>query len=419
MGVYKVSKVTGGPGVYAFGDEEKKEVMDVLEGGYVFRYGDENNPNFKRKVMTLEKEFAEYIGTKYSIAVNSGSSALIDCMSTLGIGPGDEVLVPGYTFVATVGTTILSNAIPVLVEVDESLTMDPKDIEKKITPKTKAIIPVHMLGNVCDMEPIMKIAKAHNLLVIEDCCQSAGASYHGKKVGTFGDMGAFSLNHFKTINCGDGGMVVVNDDLRYEIAFGVHDQGHKPLRTGSEVGERALVGYNMRMNELQGAYALAQLRKLDRVCNELRRKKTMFKEEIKKQLPNLKFRRINDEKGECGTILTVLFETAEIAEKVGTKLGMKTVSNSGWHVYNNWEHILEQKTHTEIKCPWVCPFYGKEIEYKKHMLPQTDSILTRALNFSVGVIDNGLGTSYGIHLNSKDEDIFKVVEGIRDAYNSI
>ncbi|MHC4535376.1 MAG: DegT/DnrJ/EryC1/StrS family aminotransferase, partial [Planctomycetota bacterium] len=398
--------LTGGPGAYAFGDEERKELLDVMSGGYLYRYGSEDDCNFKQKVITFEKEFAQYIGTKYAVAVTNGSNALINAMATLGIGPGDEVIVPGYTFAATIGMTIWARAIPVLMEIDESLTMDPEDIEGKITEKTKAIIPVHMLGNPCDMDRIMAIAKKHNLLVIEDCCQSVGGSYKGKQVGNYGDMAAYSLNHYKTITSGDGGVVVMNDPELYETSFGVMDHGHKPLRTGAEIGFRSLIGYNMRMNELQGAVALAQLRKLDNVIATLRAKKTKLKNLIK-DIPGIGFRKINDE-GECSTVLTLLFPDKEKADKFGTAIGTKTVAHSGWHVYNNMENILDRITYTEINCPFTCPYYGREVKYHKHMLPQTDSIVERAINISIGVVDAGLGAGFGINLNSTDEEIAAV-----------
>lgn len=400
-----------GPGAYLIGEEERKEVMEVLESGYLFRYGAENDPNFKRKVFTFEEEFAGYAGAKYCVAVSSGTGALMCCLAALGIGPGDEVIVPGYTFIASISSIILSRAIPVLAEVDESLTLDPEDIKRKITKKTKAIMPVHMLGNPCDMDKIMDIAKEHNLFVIEDCCQAAGASYKGKKVGTIGHMGAFSLNFFKTITAGDGGMVITNDYDFYERAFAFHDQGHKPNRSGVEVGARSIVGMNMRMNELTGAVAVAQVRKLEAIIKQLREKKAKLKNALG-SIPGLGFRTVNDP-GECATILTLVFKDKATADRFGDKIGSKTLAHSGWHVYNNMEQILGKKTSTEYNCPYVCEAYGKNIEYKAHMLPQTDDILDRAINLSVGVVDKGIGASFGINVNSDDSEIKAVADKIR------
>ena len=410
--------MAGGPGSYLFGDEERKELLDVMESGYLFRYGAEDDPKFKRKVVTFEEEFAKFIGTKYCVATSSGTGSLMCCLAAMGIGPGDEVIVPGYTFIASISSIILSKAIPVLAEIDESLTIDPEDIKKKITSKTKAIMPVHMLGNPCDMNSIMKIAKEHNLYVIEDCCQAAGASYKGKKVGTFGDIAAFSLNVFKTISAGDGGAVVTNDYDLYERAFGFHDQGHKPNRTGVEVGKRSIVGVNMRMNELTGAVALAQLRKAGMISSMLHEKKDKLKKLVS-NIPGIGFRKLNDEKGECATLMTLLFKDKAAADKFGSQISVKTISHSGWHVYNNMEQILEKKTSTKYNCPYVCEAYGRNMEYKAHMLPKTDSILDRALNVSVGVVDKGLGAGFGININSDDAEITKVADKIKELMKEV
>ena len=319
---------------------------------------------------------------------------------------GDEVIVPGYTFIASISTIVMMNAVPVLAEIDDSMTIDPTKIEALITPKTKAIMPVHMLGNPCKMDEIMEIAKKHNLYVIEDCCQAVGARYKGKACGTIGDMGAYSLNVFKTITTGDGGFVGCSDTQLYARAFGFHDQGHSPARLGVEVGHRVIVGVNMRMNELSGAVALAQTRKLPDILKTLREKKAMLKNQLL-DLPGVGFRTINDE-GECGTLLTLLFDTKELAAKFCEKAGTAVIARSGWHVYNNMEQILDKKTWTENH-----PFHQNDRTYAKHMLPATDDILERAVNISVGVVDKGLGAGIGININSSEEEINEVAARIR------
>lgn len=401
-----------GPGAYLFGKEERQEVMDVLESGYLARHGLDSDPNFKKKAFTLEKEFAEYVGVRHAIALNSGTSALLSCLAALGIGPGDEVIVPGYTFVASISSIVYSRAIPVFAEIDESLTIDPEDIKKKITKNTKAIIPVHMLGNPCNMDAIMKIAREHNLYVIEDACQAGGGAYKGKNLGTIGDMAAFSLNVFKTITCGEGGILVTNNDEYYERAFAFHDQGHKPFRKGVEIGHRSFMGLNYRITELNAAVALAQVRKLKTIVDILREKKSKLKGMLK-DVDGIRFRTINDEKGECATLLTILFETSETANAFAQEIGSLTLSNSGWHVYNNMEHVLGQKMPAGIKCPFECPYYGKHIQYSNNMLPKTDDILSRAVNISVGVVDKGIGAPYGITILSSDEEIEKTAEEIK------
>ncbi|MEA4965164.1 MAG: DegT/DnrJ/EryC1/StrS family aminotransferase [Oscillospiraceae bacterium] len=403
--------MAGGPGAYVFGAEERKELMDVIESGNLFRYGTPGVDGFQAKVATFEAEMAERLGHKYVVATSSGTGALVCCLAALGIGAGDEVIVPGYTFIASISSIVLSNAIPVLAEIDESLTIDPEKIEALITPRTKAIMPVHMLGNPCDMDAVMKIAKAHGLFVIEDCCQAVGAAYQGKRVGTIGDMGAYSLNVFKTITTGDGGFVGTSEQNLYERAFGFHDQGHKPSRTGVEVGNRSMVGMNMRMNELSGAVALAQGRKLGDILSILRVKKALLKNELL-GLPGLGFRRINDP-GECATLLTLLFDTKEKAAKFCGVIGSAPIANSGWHVYNNMEQILNKVTASKANCPYDCPRYPGRVDYRKHMLPQTDDILERAVNISVGVVDKGLGAGFGIDINSTDDEIKAVAAKLR------
>jgi len=399
-----------GPGAYFFGEEERKELLDVMETGYLSRYGKEDDPRFKHKVVTFEKEFAKYIGTRNAVAVNGGTGALITSLAALGIGPGDEVIVPGYTFIASISSIIYAKAIPILTEIDESLNIDPKDIRKKITKRTKAIMPVHMLGNPCDMDSIMEIAKEFGLYVVEDSCQALGATYKGEKLGSIGDIGAFSLNFNKTITTGDGGVVVTDDDNLYERAFGFHDQGHKPYRMGLEIGHRSLIGMNLRINELTGAVALAQLRKTDNIISMLRDKKRKLKNAISGN-KKLGFRKINDE-GEIATLLTLLFKDNKTAEKFAAELGTKTLAHSGWHVYNHMEQILDKKTVTEYQCPFACKRYGQEVKYYKHMLPRTDEILGRTVNISVGVVDPGIGADFGITVLSDDKEIEQVVDKI-------
>jgi dTDP-4-amino-4,6-dideoxygalactose transaminase len=396
------------------GEEEKKELLDVIESGGLFRYGVPGIDGFQHKVASFEQEMAAIIGVKHTVATSSGTGSLLCCLAALGIGAGDEVIVPGYTFIASISSIILSNAIPVLAEVDNSLTIDPNKIEELITERTKAIMPVHMLGNPCDMDAVMAVAKKHKLFVIEDCCQAFGASYKGRRLGTFGDIAAFSLNVFKTITAGDGGAVATNDDMLYERAFGFHDQGHKPSRMGVEVGNRSIVGMNLRMNELTGAVSLAQIRKLDPILNKLREKKAKLKE-LLGDLPGVEYRKVNDKEGECATLLTLLFDTKDHAEKFCDAVGSKPLAYSGWHVYNNMEQILNKVTGAKANCPYDCPRYPCQREYKKHMLPQTDDILERAANISIGVVDKGLGSPFGININSSDEEIKSVAEKIKDA----
>jgi len=393
-----------GPGFEWIGAEEEKEVLEVLRSRWLFRYGDEKDPQFKRKVKSLEEMVEKDFGTRHALAVTSGTAALITALSALGIGPGDEVIVPGYTFIASISSVIIARAVPVLAEVDESLTLDPEDIEEKITPRTRAIMAVHMLGNPCDLSRIEAIARRHKLILIEDAAQAFGGSWKGKKLGTIGRIGIYSFNIFKTINAGDGGMVVTDDDELYFRAFGYHDQGHFPSRSGVEVGNRSIIGQNYRMNEITGAVLIAQFRRLSNIIERL----SYIKARMKKQLqgaPGVSFRRINDPEGECNTLLTVFLPGRDVAEKVAARLGTVTMTKSGWHVYNNMEQILGKKMITEHGCPYNCSCYPAATDYRKGMLPRTDRLLERAINISVGVVDKGLGSAFGIHPHSTDQEI--------------
>ena len=385
-----------GPGMELIGEEEKKALLEVIESGYLFRYGSPDNPAFKAKVYQLEQEVAKFTGAAYGVAVNSGTTALLVALSGLGIGPGDEVIVPGYTFIASMSSIVYARAIPILAEVDHTLNLDPVDVEKKITPRTKAILVVHMLGNSARLDELKAIADKHNLLLIEDSAQAFGASYKGHKLGSIGHAGIYSFNIFKTITSGDGGMVVTSDEEAYRRFFAFHDQGHSPNRTGVEVGQRPFIGLDFRMTELSAAVLLAQMNKLEFIRTHLHANKKRFKEAIS-DIPNLEFREIPDPDGECATMLTVFLPTEDIARKVAKGLSSKVIADSGWHVYSNMEQILEKRTITAERCPYTCPYFkGPEPKYWKGMLPQTDALLSRAINISIGVSDAGLGSAFGV-----------------------
>ena len=390
-----------GPGQAWIGREERDAVLEVVESGHLFRYGRPDDPAFKRTVYTFERELAALCGVRHALATTSGSASLVASLLALGLSPGDEVIVPAYTFVASYSAIIFCGGVPVLAEIDESLNLDPGDVERRITPKTKAILPVHMLGNPCDMDPILEVASRRGLGVIEDACQAAGGSYRGRRLGTLGRIGAFSLNIFKTITAGDGGAVVTDDTDLYERAFAIHDQGHRPDRTGVEVGARSILGLNFRMNELTGAVALAQLRKLDRLVATLRQKKARLKERIA-GIPGVRFRKLPDPGGECATLCTVLFDDPGRAARVAARLGTTTVDRSGWHVYANMEHFN---------------LYLKDrgLPFGRGAYPRTDDILSRSINLSVGVVDAGLGAGFGIHIDSSEDEVRAAARKFREA----
>jgi dTDP-4-amino-4,6-dideoxygalactose transaminase len=411
---YHEEDTMSGPGSELIGEDEKKAILEVVESGHLFRYGNADDPKFLAKVWELEKKTAQYLNVKHTLAVNSGTSALLVALHALGVGPGAEVIVPGYTFIASITSIIYARSIPVLAEIDESLTLDPEDVKKRITPRTKAIMLVHMLGNPGYIDELRKIADDNGLFLLEDCAQAFGATYRGNYVGSYGDIGTFSFNVYKTITAGDGGMVGTNDEALYKRAFAVHDQGHLPLRQGVEQGSRTVIGLDFRMTELAAAVLLVQFTRVEEMKKKLHQNKKRFKEGIS-DIRGISFRKIIDPEGEINTILTVLFPDAETARKVGDELGCGVVADSGWHVYNNMEHFLGKKVTTDEGCPFTCPYYtGGSVQYEKGMLTCTDSILERSINISIGVFDPGLGSGFGVTVNSESDEIDKKIERFRE-----
>ncbi len=393
-----------GPGFDLIGEEEIAEVMDVLKGGWVYRYGADDNPNFKAKVWTLEKLMAENAGVKHAVAVNSGSTALCLSLLGLGVGPGDEVIVPGFTFIASISSIIYAQAVPILAEVDLTFNLDPVDVERKITPRTKVIMAVHLMGNPARMDELKAIATKHNLLLLEDCAQAFGACYKQHPVGSMGNIGAFSFNYAKVITGGEGGLIVTDDDELYKRCFALHDQGHSPLRKGREVGVRPFMGLDFRMNELQGALLLAQFRRVGEIRKRLHANKQVF-QSIIQDLPGLEFRELTDPDGEAATVLTVIFPTAEIAKQIASELHGKLLSESGWHVYSNMEPLLEKRVPVERGYPFHSPDAdAPPIHYYKGMLPQTDELLARSFNIGIGMTDKSLAT-YGVTIHSTPEEV--------------
>ena len=380
------------PGGLEIGEEEKKQVMEVLDRKYLFRYyGPENHPS---KVREFELKFAEKVGAKYALAVNSCTSALISAMVACGVGPGDEVIVTGYTFFASCASIVAAKAIPIVVEIDETLTMDPSDIEKKITPATKAILVVHMRGVPCDMDKIMAIAKEHNLIVIEDVAQALGGTYKGKFLGTFGDCGCYSFQYHKIITAGEGGMIVTNDERLYDRCMSYHDTAAcwRPDRFAEQRYEGELFcGVNYRMSELTGAVLLAQLGKLDRLLSLMRRNQKVIIDQIK-DTKGIKLRPVNDPEGDVGICIMFYLNDKDKVQDFAEALKAEGVNaagvfNSGipdWHIYAHWKHVLEQKTPTTEGCPWTCPYHkGEPVEYSNDMNPKTLEYLGRVIHLDI------------------------------------
>jgi dTDP-4-amino-4,6-dideoxygalactose transaminase len=302
-----------------YDDQERQQLSDVLEGRNPFRW---NNPPAKSKVATFEREVAARMRTEYALAVTSGTAALHVAMAALEVGPGDEVILPAWTWYSCYNTIIQAGALPVFAEIDESFNIDPADIEHRITPHTKAIMAVHLQGNPADMDRILAIARKHNVKVLEDSSQSVGASYRGKPLGSMGDIGIFSLQQSKTITAGEGGVVVTSDPLLFERASRFHDVGGFRRDMPAKLG--FLPGLNYRMNEFTGGVLLAQVRKLDTILGAVRANAGRVYDGIR-DVPGLRLRHLPDPAGEIGTGVFVGFKTKQQRERYSAAMKAENV----------------------------------------------------------------------------------------------
>jgi 8-amino-3,8-dideoxy-alpha-D-manno-octulosonate transaminase len=330
------------PGGMEVGKEELEALARVIESKNLFRYyGVGEGPD---EVLSFEREFAEHMGSKHALCVNAGSSALICALIGAGVGEGDEVIVPAYTWNATPNAVLATRALPVLAEVDESLTLDPADVERRISPRTRAILPVHMRGAPAAMEELGAIAKEHDLALIEDVCQAAGATYRGRRLGTFGDAGAFSLQFNKIITTGEGGVLITDREDLLDIALDVHDCANS-VRRG--VGLPKFAGYNFRASELTGAMARVQLGRLDGLLERMRANHARLSAQVG-GLPGLELRRGNDENGDAGIALIAFAENAARAADAVDALNAEGVlamqiyspAVPDLHVYPFWAPVL-------------------------------------------------------------------------------
>ncbi len=333
------------PGYEFWGDEERKEVNDVLETGILMRYGFDGPRKGIWKSKELEEAVCKTFGSKYAQLTSSGTSALTTAMAALGIGFGDEVIMPAFTFVASFEAILSSGAIPVLVDIDETLTLDPAAVRAAITPKTKCIMPVHMCGSMANMDALQDICKEHDLVLLEDACQSIGATYKGEKVGTIGNAGTFSFDFVKTITCGEGGVVMTNDEDVYIKCDGYTDHGHdhKGVDRGADL--HPFVGYNYRISELHAAVGLAQIRKLDTFL-EIQRKNQLIIKDALVVIPEVSFRKIPEGGVDSCTFLSWFLPTEEITKAVveelkagGILAGNFYWYNNNWHYISKWDHL--------------------------------------------------------------------------------
>jgi 8-amino-3,8-dideoxy-alpha-D-manno-octulosonate transaminase len=375
------------PGGMAIDDAEEQAVLEVLRTKRLYRfYGPQPGPS---KAEALEKAFAARTGSRHALAVSSGTAALICGLTAMGVGPGDEVIVPAYTWVSSPEAVLAVGAIPIIAEVDASLTLDPDDVERVISPYTKAIMAVHMRGAPCRMHELLDIAERHGLGVIEDVAQANGATYQGQPLGTLGDVGCFSLQFQKIITSGEGGMVITDSEELWQRAVMIHDPvGGRRYRLEED---RLLWGMNYRMPELLAAVALVQLEKLDGLITGMRERKKMLKLGLQEvvQRKGLRFREIVDPEGEAGIALVFFVESAGAADRVTKALNAENIGatmlyapdQSDYHVYRHWLPIMEQRSWTAARAPWA--WAKREIRYSADMCPQTLDLLGRAVYLNV------------------------------------
>ena len=335
------------PGFELFGAAERKEVNDVLESGVLMRYGFDGARNGHWKAKELEQELQENLGVKHAQLTSSGTTALNVALAVLGVGAGDEVIMPTFTFVASFESILAAGATPILVEIDDTLTLDPKAVEAAITSKTKVVMPVHMCGAMADLDSLKAICDTHNLILLEDACQAIGASYKGQKLGTIGDAGCFSFDYVKTITCGEGGAMVTNDPNLAINADHYTDHGHDHVGNDRGAETHPFIGYNFRISELNAAVGLAQVRRLDDFVATQRKNKKVLKDALK-SIPEVSFRRIPDEEGDSAGFLSFFMPTKELTDKVVAAFkdyGVDAYWNyfeNDWHYVRKWNHLKDQ-----------------------------------------------------------------------------
>ena len=376
------------PGFELFGPEERKEVNDVLETGILMRYGFDGPRKGIWKSKELEAAICQTIGCNYTQLVSSGTAALTTALTALGIGVGDEVIMPTFTFVASFESVLSVGAVPILADVDETLTLQPDAVRRAITPRTKCVMPVHMCGAMADLDALMQICKEHDLILLEDACQSFGAKYKGKFLGTIGHAGTFSFDFVKTVTCAEGGGIVTNSEDIYTKCDGFSDHGHdhKGVDRGADL--HPFIGYNYRISELHAAVGLAQIRRLDQFLAIQKNNHSRLKA-ILSSAPEVSFRTIPDPSGDSYTFLSWFLPTEEIARGVVAELKQQGILtgnfywfDNNWHYFRKWDHLRQIRTLNNLN------------EAQKKALssidpagfPASDKVMSRCISTAIGLL---------------------------------
>ncbi|HXD78444.1 MAG TPA: DegT/DnrJ/EryC1/StrS family aminotransferase [Puia sp.] len=376
------------PGFELFGAEERKEVNDVLETGILMRYGFDGPRKGIWKARQLEAEIGQKLGCRHTHLVSSGTAALTTAFAVLGIGAGDEVIMPVFTFVASVESILSVGAVPVMVDVDETLTLDPEAVRRAITPRTKCVMPVHMCGAMADLEPLLRICREHDLILLEDACQSFGGSYKGKALGTIGHAGTYSFDFVKIVTCAEGGAIVTNDDGVYEKldAFADHGHDHKGVDRGADL--HPYIGYNYRISELHAAVGLAQVRKLDQFLAIQRRNQQQL-QTILAAIPQVGFRRVPDPQGDICSFLSWFLPTEAVTRAVVAELKQLNILagnfywyDNNWHYIRRWDHIKTAASLYPLTEPQEKALHG----LAGRTFAASDAIMSRCISTAVGLL---------------------------------
>ncbi len=374
-------------GAAFLGEEERAAVLEVLEHRSLFRY---YGPDLLGRVAAFEDEVADALGAARAVATSSGTAALRVALAALGVGCGDEVIVPASTFIATVNAVVTMGAVPVFAEIDGSLGIDPADVEAKTTERTRAVIPVHLENVACEMDPLLDVARRHDIAMLEDAAQSMGATYRGRALGTMGDLGAFSLQLSKNVTTGEGGFVTTNDGDLYVRAARYQDQGGQFVtqhggERGTELGE-PFVGENLRMAELAGAIARVQLTRLPTILDAMRAARDRIEAKVG-SVAGLRPRHVPDPEGAGGSSLTWFTNDADGASRMVEALLAEGVpamrSYDGRPVYAN-PAILSRRTASGKGGPWNCAEHPTQVEYRMGMCPRSEDLLARSVIVPIG-----------------------------------
>lgn len=346
-----------------------------ITSGRFVRYSDAPGPG---QIDRFEAQLAETMGVRHTLTMTNGTAALVSILAAAGIGPGDEVIVPTFTWVATAIAPLAVGAVPVLADIDETMTLDPTDLPRRLSPHTKAIIVVHMANAVCNMEAVNAFAQKHGLMVFEDACQAVGVQYKGRYCGTLSQAGAFSFNAYKNLSSGEGGAVLTNDTQLFTRARTYHDCGDYGRGSDSDK-EPAFVGFNFKAHEMQGAVLNVQLRKLGPYIEGLKRRRAMLAAMLADR-PDCTISPHHDPAAGCN--LSLLFETEEAAIAFAQHRGVARLKDSGKHLFTNWQSILNKRTAHPKLNPWA--WAHRDIDYSASRYLRTLDILSRTCRVELG-----------------------------------